>query len=101
MAISYRLSAIGLFYITSLSHPPAIVGSFGARGWRLANLQLGVAAQAAGLALASDGLFARPCRSFHEYVLDEILGLDASEVVAYELLAGVNRFTDFVFDLRP
>jgi lambda repressor-like predicted transcriptional regulator len=79
---------------------PAIVAALGPRGWRLANLEMGAAMQAASLAFASAGMFARPCRSFHEYVLDDVLGVDPSETVGYELIAGVDRFSDLSLDLR-
>jgi hypothetical protein len=67
---------------------------------RLANLELGAAAQNLAASLAGAGLFARPCRSYHERLLDRILPLAASESVAYEVLVGANRFQDAILDLR-
>jgi hypothetical protein len=90
------MNAVGLFVVDY----PALARAYGDAAFRVAQLRLGAAAQGASLALAAEGLFARPCRSFHEYVLDELLGLDATETVAYELLAGRPRFADLLLDLR-
>ncbi|HVF05965.1 MAG TPA: hypothetical protein VNA20_14070 [Frankiaceae bacterium] len=87
---------VGLFAVDY----PALMRAYGPAGFLAAQLRLGAAAQAASLALAAEGLFARPCRSFHEHVLDDLLGLTATETVGYELLCGRARFPDLLLDLR-
>ena len=79
---------------------PRIVGERGPRGFRVANIELGWVGQALGCALAAHGLFARPCRSYHEPVLDSLFGLSPSEAVGYAIVCGVNRFQDIRLDLR-
>jgi hypothetical protein len=79
---------------------PAIVRQHGQVGFRRAQLELGARAQDIGLSLAADGYFARPIRSFHELVLDDLLGLPPSTQVGYVLLTGRNRYTDLLLDLR-
>jgi hypothetical protein len=79
---------------------PAIVGQYGQAGFRRAQLELGARAQDIGLSLAADGYFARPIRSFHESVLDDLLGLPVAQQVGYVLLTGRNRSTDLPLDLR-
>jgi hypothetical protein len=73
----------------------------GARGLRLAQLAMGFCAQGIACALAAGGLFARPIRSYHEAVLDELLGLGPRESVGYQLLCGVPRWRAPALDLRP
>ena len=80
--------------------PPQVIDRWGARGVRLANLELGWVAQGLGCAMAAHGLFARPTRSFDEARLDELLGLGPGEMVGYQILCGLSRFHDFLFDLR-
>ena len=72
----------------------------GARGFRMANIELGWMAQGLACAMAAEGLLARPCRSYQEPLLDAMLGLAGAESVGYEVLCGVNRFQDLVLDLR-
>ncbi len=79
----------------------AVLDRFGPRGLRLAHLEMGAIAQALASSLSAGGMFARPIRSYHEAVLDALLGLSPSESVGYQLLCGVQRFPDVVFDLRP
>lgn len=77
-----------------------VLNELGPRGFRLVNIELGWIAQGVSCAMAAQGLFARPCRSYSESLLDAILGLSAREQVGYEVLCGVNRFHDIVLDLR-
>lgn len=77
-----------------------VLNELGPRGFRLVNIELGWIAQGVSCAMAAEGLFARPCRSYSEPLLDTILGLSAREQVGYEVLCGVNRFHDVVLDLR-
>ncbi len=79
---------------------PAIVSQHGQAGFRRAQLELGARAQDIGLSLAADGCFARPIRSFHEPVLDDLLGLPPAQQVGYVLLTGRSRCTDLLLDLR-
>jgi hypothetical protein len=79
---------------------PAIVSQHGQAGFRRAQLELGARAQDIGLSLAADGCFARPIRSFHEPVLDDLLGLRPAQQVGYVLLTGRSRCTDLLLDLR-
>jgi hypothetical protein len=79
---------------------PAVVRQHGQVGFRRAQLELGARAQDIGLSLAADGCFARPVRSFHEPVLDDLLGLPPAQQVGYVLLTGRNRCTDLLLDLR-
>jgi hypothetical protein len=79
---------------------PAIVARHGQVGFRRAQLELGGRAQDIGLSLAADDCFARPIRSFHEPVLDDLLGLPPAQQVGYVLLTGRSRCTDLLLDLR-
>lgn len=72
----------------------------GSRRLRTEQLDLGAAAQAAGLAMTANGGFARPCRSFDPDALASELALAEGEVPAYLALLGVSRFTDLMIDLR-
>ena len=79
---------------------PRLLDACGPRGVRFGQIAMGAVSQRLSLALGLHGLFARPCRSFNESVLDRVLGLRAGEVVGYELLAGYPRFRDLPVDLR-
>ncbi len=79
---------------------PAVVAQHGQAGFRRAQLELGARAQDIGLALTADACFARPIRSFHEPVLDELLELPPAQQVGYVLLTGRSRCTDLPLDLR-
>lgn len=97
---SANIRSMNLVWFLAVDYP-AVLGRWGARGLRLANLEMGWLAQGLGCAAATEDLFARPVRSFREPVLDDLLGLGATEMIGYEILCGSNRFTDFLFDLRP
>ena len=77
-----------------------VIEDRGPRGFRLVNLELGWIAQGIACAMAAEGLFARPCRSYREPLLDDLLGLASSETVGYQVLCGINRFRDLVLDIR-
>lgn len=78
-----------------------VIGQYGARGYRIAQLELGRMAQQICVAAAGEGMFVRPCRSFSEAILDPYLELGGTrKVVGYELLVGENRSKDLFFDLR-
>lgn len=95
-----NIRSMNLAWLLAVDYP-AVLARWGARGLRLANLELGWLAQGVSCAAAAHGLFARPVRSFREPVLDELLNLGPTEMIGYEILCGSNRFSDFVFDLRP
>lgn len=97
---STNIRSMNLVWFLAVDYP-AVLERRGARGLRLANLEMGWLAQGLCLAAAAEGLFARPVRSFREPVLDDLLGLGATEMIGYQILCGSNRFTDFLFDLRP
>lgn len=79
---------------------PRIVEQHGAHGIRLAHIEMGWIAQGLACALTVDGLFARPCRAFREPLLDELLLLGPSETVGYQIVCGVDRCHDVLWDLR-
>ncbi|MDT0301905.1 nitroreductase family protein [Streptomonospora wellingtoniae] len=73
----------------------------GPRRLRTAQLDLGAAAQAAGLALSAHGAFLRPARSFDPDLLAADLRLPDDQLPGYIALVGVSRFTDLLLDVRP
>ncbi|GAA4955063.1 hypothetical protein GCM10023224_45730 [Streptomonospora halophila] len=79
----------------------AQLASGGARRLRTAQLDLGAAAQAAGLALSAHGAFLRPARSFDPDLLAADLRLPDDQLPGYIALVGVSRFTDLLLDVRP
>lgn len=79
----------------------AIAAARGVRGLRASQLELGALAQAAGLSMAADGAFLRPCRSFDADRLAVLAELSETETVSYLCLGGTSRFTDLLLDLRP
>ena len=98
-ASSVNIALLNLAWFLVVDYPE-IIERWGPRGFRLASLEMGYVAQGIACALASEGLFARPCRSYHETALDELLRLEPSETVGYEVLCGVNAFRDLLLDLR-
>jgi hypothetical protein len=99
-ASSANLRSMNLAWLWAVDYP-AVLERRGARGLRLAQLELGWRAHGVCCAAACHGLFARPVRSFRESSFDDLLPLEATEMIGYEVLCGSNRFTDLVFDLRP
>ncbi|KII00239.1 hypothetical protein LP52_02720 [Streptomonospora alba] len=73
----------------------------GPRRLRTAQLDLGAAAQAAGLALSAHGAFLRPARSFDPDLLAAELELPDDQLPGYIALLGTSRFTDLFLDVRP
>ena len=97
--ININILSMNAVWLLAVDYP-LVIDRWGARGVRMANLELGWMAQGLGCAMAAHGLFARPTRSFDEARLDELLGLGPGEMVGYQILCGLNRFHDFLFDLR-
>jgi hypothetical protein len=96
---SVSVATLNMAWLLCVDYPD-IIRRRGPGGFREANLEMGATAQAIGVAVAAWGLFARPCRSYHEANLDPLLGLPASETVGYEVLCGVSRFRDLCLDLE-
>ncbi|MFD3269428.1 hypothetical protein ACE3MS_04575 [Paenibacillus dendritiformis] len=97
---SVNLLTCNLIWLLAADYPDMIV-RYGARGFRVMQLELGKIAQRIGLYSSERNLFSRPVRSFREYSLEGLLNLlDSPKTVGYQILCGQNRCHDLIFDLR-
>lgn len=83
-------SALGVVWAIFANYEP-VIQRFGARGYRIINLEAGLLAQRLCLLSAAVGLFARPFCAFNEQRLDRWLGLEnLSHMPIYLALSGLN-----------
>jgi SagB-type dehydrogenase family enzyme len=92
-------AALGVIWALAIDYDAAFAAD-GERGYRLANLEAGLAAQRICLLAAGERVFARPFCAFDERVLDRWLGLAWTGLsTGYLVLHGVDRLPSLDVEL--
>ncbi|MFR9795079.1 hypothetical protein ACL02U_04105 [Streptomyces sp. MS06] len=78
----------------------ALLDDLGPVAWSLLNLWCGWTAHGLQLAAAARGLYARPARSYDEFRVQRLAGLDRRTVPVFMTVCGRSRFAEPMLDLR-